>query len=178
MPRNEFSSHETVKPIRFPPAIYSLTVPKPSIPPSGAKAYFVKSLQKIKNIKIEVSKIIVHKPDPNATIRNVKVYLVKNLKKVEKIKNNMGKKAKPPVTGVAETDDKMNKSDTEGFESSFSDFDDFTPSHRTFSGYSTPFSSSSPRRTYSFQSPKTHRLRSMQKGLMKWSFLKRNSGKY
>ncbi|KAF2309453.1 hypothetical protein GH714_002687 [Hevea brasiliensis] len=183
------SNVEVEIPIKFPPAVYSLSMPRPRIPPTGRKEFVfrnINKLKKIKNTKIGQCLTVpsLSKLKPNITLKEAKEYCLKNTKKMELIRKKVKKmeifknifhnknvdKKSPEIQGNNHGDD---------FEFYIFDCDDFTMPSPTFgSNVSSSSSSSSSSSLLSsssssaIKSPKTFGIRSLRRGMVKLRFLK------
>ncbi|KAF9662625.1 hypothetical protein SADUNF_Sadunf18G0073800 [Salix dunnii] len=123
----EASKTEIARPIRLPPAVHGLNMPKPRFHHSGPLAYLSKHVKKVKKIKNMQLRLPPAVPSGSIPRMAAKVKSLKCSEKVKKIKNiYLGKKwkAKPveTSTGFAGGTD-----ESDGFRSCI----DFTPSPST-----------------------------------------------
>ncbi|KAF9680552.1 hypothetical protein SADUNF_Sadunf06G0133300 [Salix dunnii] len=169
---------EKVRPIRLPPAVHGLNMPKPCFHHSSPVAYFSKCIKKLKMIKNmqfrfppSVPSLSIQKP--GISHLEVKVQILKSFEKVKKIKNihsrkkskriHLSKKseAKPVETsGYASCTD-----ESDSFRSCIVD-GDFTPS-RTNSDVSVSSLSPSLSSDHAKKSPKNLGFCSLSKKLGK-----------
>lgn len=143
------SSIEIQTPIRFPPAVHSLTIPKPCLPPTGPKAFFLRNIKNVKKItSLQIGKSLtvprLSKKISNINLKEAKEYFLKNIKKMETVKNvfhakRVGKKSR-----------EIEGKNDDGDDVRFSNFDEFVPPFPSFD--SSVSSSSSLRKSSAWSS--------------------------
>ncbi|CAK7337571.1 unnamed protein product [Dovyalis caffra] len=170
---------ETVPPIRLPPAVHGLNMPKPRFHHSGPMAYiskYIKKLKMIKNMQLGLPPAVPSSgmPKPKIPHKKVKVTFLKSLEKAKKAKNlRIGKKTN---SSYLHKKSKAKPVETNGYASGTDESDGsciidgnhFTPSPTTSVASGSSRSSSSSSFNHAKKLPKKLRFWSLHKELRKW----------